>query len=198
MMKINTPEIDLMSLVSLGDENAFEKVVNQYTGILLAKAYKLLKDEDGAKDIVQDIFLELWLRRETITITTELKAYLLGMLKHRFLRQVSRSNIHDKAMDHLSNRMQEMEDGIIEAIQLNDINRTLSEIVEQLPYNMQQIFILRDKDYSIKEIAVAMGLAEQTVKSYNSELKRRIKKGLLEKHPEISHSLLIISISKFI
>lgn len=198
MMKINTPELDLMTLVSLGDENAFEKVVSQYTGILLAKAYKLLKDEDGAKDIVQDIFLELWLRRETITITTELKAYLFGMLKHRFLRQVSRSNIHDKAMDYLSNRMQEMEDGIIEAIQLNDINRTLSEIVEQLPYNMQQIFILRDKDYSIKEIAVAMGLAEQTVKSYNSELKRRIKKGLLEKHPEISHSLLIISISKFI
>lgn len=197
-MKLNTPEVDLMTLVSLGDENAFEKVVKQYTGLLLAKAYKLLKDEDGAKDIVQDVFLELWLRREAITITTELKAYLFSMLKHRFLRQISRSNIHDKAMDHLSNRMQEMEDGIIEAIQFNDINRTLNELVEQLPSNMQQIFKLRDKDYSIKEIAVAMGLAEQTVKSYNSELKRRIKNGLLEKHPEISHSLLIISIAKFI
>lgn len=86
--------------------------------------------------------------------------------------------------------MDEMQAGVLELLAVKDVERTLSEAVEALPENMRQIFILKQQDYTIKEIAEALGLAEQTIKNYNTELVRRIKVAITEKHPDINHSFL--------
>ncbi|ULT25834.1 LuxR family transcriptional regulator [Sphingobacterium sp. E70] len=57
---------------------------------------------------------------------------------------------------------------------------------------MQKIFKLRNEDFTLKEIAVALGLAEQTVKGYSAEMHRRIKAMLIERHPEFARSLTVM------
>lgn len=198
MEKITEETATALLLESLknGEAIAFESIVRGYTPRLYRHAFKLLKNEDDAEDLVQDVFAELWERRQKLHISASLSAYLHSMLKHRFLRHVSRANLHEEAMAHLVHRMDEMQETILDVMAVSDLQQTLSEALSRLPENMRRIFVLRNEDYTIREIAQAMGLAEQTVKSYHSELNRRIKETLLARHPDISHSLVALIVAK--
>ncbi|SEK27108.1 RNA polymerase sigma factor [Parapedobacter koreensis] len=179
-----------------GDQLAFEFVVRQYSGDLLQRAFQWTKDQHQAADLVQDVLLDLWERHSNLQVTASLQGYLYSMLKHRFLRLVSRSNLHEQAMSHLLQRMDQLQSSILDVMAASDLQQTLSAVVDRLPENMRKIFVLRNEDYTLREIAQALGLAEQTVKSYHSELNRRIKEAILAKHPDISHSLLVLIIAK--
>lgn len=183
-------EQQMLSALRLGSESAFQAIVRLYTKDLLKHAFSRLKNEEDAEDMVQDIFTHVWEKRTSIEIRTSLAGYLFTILKHRILRHILRSDLHNKAVEHLLYRMDEMQAGVLELLAVKDIEETLSEAVEALPENMRQIFILKQQDYTIREIAEALGLAEQTVKNYNTELVRRIKVAITEKHPDINHSFL--------
>lgn len=183
-------EQQMLSALRLGSESAFQAIVRLYTKDLLKHAFSRLKNEQDAEDMVQDIFTHVWEKRTSIEIRTSLAGYLFTILKHRILRHILRSDLHNKAVEHLLYRMDEMQAGVLELLAVKDIEGTLSEAVEALPENMRQIFILKQQDYTIREIAEALGLAEQTIKNYNTELVRRIKVAITEKHPDINHSFL--------
>ncbi|MFC3197624.1 RNA polymerase sigma factor [Parapedobacter deserti] len=182
--------------LSAGNRHAFAFVVRTYSRQLLQSAFRYTKDQCQAEDLVQDIFMDLWERRGKLRITTSLNAYLNSMLKHRFLRLVARSNLHEQAMAHLLQRIDQMENVILDAMDASDLQQTLSAAVDRLPENMRKIFYLRSEDFTLREIAQALGLAEQTVKSYHSELNRRIREAVLARHPDISHSLLALIVAR--
>ncbi|WP_051292960.1 RNA polymerase sigma factor [Olivibacter sitiensis] len=188
----------LLKLLRVGDTKAFEAIVQDHTDRLFQHAVSLLKDRDDAEDLVQDVFMELWQRREKIKIDLSLSAYLHSMLKYRFLRHVSRASLHADAMAHLLRRMDQMQESILDVMAASDLQQTLSEAIDRLPENMRRVFVLRNEDYSLKEIAQVMGLAEQTVKGYHSELNRRIKDTVLARHPDISHTLIAVVIARLI
>lgn len=181
----------MLSALKLGSESAFQAIVQMHTKDLLKHAFSRLKNEQDAEDMVQDIFTHIWEKRKSIEIKTSLAGYLFTILKHRILRHILRSDLHKKAVEHLLYRMDQMQAGVLELLAVKDMEDTLSEAVEALPENMRQIFILKQQDYTIREIAEALGLAEQTIKNYNTELVRRIKVVITEKHPDINHSFLL-------
>jgi RNA polymerase sigma-70 factor (ECF subfamily) len=183
-------EQEMLSALKLGSVNAFQVIVKLHTKSLLKHAFSRLKNEQDAEDMVQDIFTHVWEKRTSIEINISLAGYLFTILKHRILRHISRIDLHHKAVEHLLYRMDEMQAGILELLAVKDIETTLSETIADLPENMRKIFILKQQDYTIREIAEVLGLAEQTIKNYNTELIRRIKVAITEKHPDINHSFL--------
>lgn len=180
----------MLSALKLGSVIAFQLIVRLHTKELLKHAFGRLKNEQDAEDMVQDIFTHVWEKRTSLEINTSLAGYLFTVLKHRILRHISRSDLHHKAVEHLLYRMDEMQAGVLELLAVKDIETTLSEAIAVLPENMRRIFILKQQDYTISEIAEAMGLAQQTIKNYNTDLVRRIKVAITEKHPDINHSFL--------
>lgn len=182
----------LISGLQHGNAETFASIVQLYTGDLLRHAFHRLKNEHDAEDMVQDIFSELWEKRDRITINTSLSGYLFTTLKHRTLRHISRTNLHARAVEHLLIRMDEMQAGILELLTAKEMDVTLKEAIADLPENMRNIFVLRQEDFTIKEIALALGLAEQTVKNYNVELLKRLKKVVAQKHPDINHSFIYL------
>ncbi|PWG81495.1 RNA polymerase sigma factor [Pararcticibacter amylolyticus] len=189
---------EILAGLKTSSEKAFECIVNSFTKDLLQQAMKLTRDSDTAKDLVQDVFAGIWEKREQLTVGTSLAGYLHTTLKNKFLRHVSRASLHEQAIAHLLTRMDDIQNGILDTLAANDLQTSLSEIIGQLPPAMQNIFILRNEDYSLREIAAALGLAEQTVRSYHSELNRRIRAALISRHPDISHSLLLLVLSRLI
>lgn len=189
---------EILAQLKAGNEKAFESIVLSFTKDLLHRAIKLTRDGETAKDLVQDVFTEIWEKRERLDINTSISGYLQITLKHKFLRHVSRASLHEQAVTHLLSRMDQMQSGILDVLATNDLQSSLSEIISQLPATMQNIFILRNEDYSLRQIAAALGLAEQTVRSYHSELNKRIRTALISRHPDISHSLVLIVLSRLI
>lgn len=180
---------NLITALQNDDSSAFQLLFEKYWKDLYRSAYNRLKDQSEAEDMVQDIFTDIWERRYTLDITTSLSAYLQSSLKFRMIRMLSRANLHKKAVEHLVYRMTEMETTILDVMMVSDIEKTLSQAISLFPENMRKIFMLRGEDYSIKEIAEALGLAEQTVKNNMTESLRRLKLVLTEKHPDITNSL---------
>ncbi|MGV3546541.1 MAG: RNA polymerase sigma factor [Pedobacter sp.] len=190
-MNVQFDQVSLLERLKDSDQLAFAKIVHFFTPQLANKAFKFTKNAEDAQDLLQDLFTDLWERRETLNINTSLQSYLYVSLKHRFLRKVMRANLNERALDYLGKRMEQMQASVLEAIEVSEMQNTISQVIKILPEHMQKIFLLRGEDYSIKEIAEALGLAEQTVKTYNMLLKRRIKEAILTQYPDVSHSMML-------
>lgn len=190
-MNVEFDPILLIQRLREDDQLAFAQIVRFFTPQLANKAYKFTKNAEDAQDLLQDLFTDLWERRKTLKINTSLQSYLHVSLKHRFLRKVMRANLNEKALNYLGKRMEQMQASVLEAIEVAEMQTTISQVIKILPEHMQKIFLLRGEDYSIKEIAETLGLAEQTVKTYNMQLKRKIKEAILTQYPDVSHSLML-------
>lgn len=189
--KLHT-DLSLITALQNDDPIAFKTFFELYWKNLYKAAYQRLKDQAEAEDMVQEIFTDVWQRRYTIEVTQSLENYLLGALKFRLIRRFSRANLHKKAVSHLLLRMTEIETSILDVMDASDIERTLSEAINQFPENMRKIFQLKTDDYTIKEIAEALGLAEQTVKNNITESLRRLKIVLAKEHPELKTSFYFL------
>src|SRR5690606_24860340 len=64
------PDSALVSLIKIGDHEAFTEIYNRYGGLMYRHAYAVLKDTDACNDLVQDVFLTLWNKREAVQIAT--------------------------------------------------------------------------------------------------------------------------------
>jgi len=186
VMSVNDKE--LLRDLSTGSQEAFERIFNAHWQDLFDIAYARMRDKTAAEDLVQDIFTSIWERRYELNITSPLQHYLRTALKYSIIKQVSRANLHQEAMKHLLERMNEMEHTVLEHLNIADVNRTLAEAILSFPENMRQIFLLRTENYTISEIAAAMGLAEQTIKNNTTEALKRLRGTLTEKHPDLPQS----------
>ena len=59
-------DLELINLLKSGDQNAFTEIYNRYFRVLYLHAVRRLRDEDEARDVVQELFASLWLRRDTL------------------------------------------------------------------------------------------------------------------------------------
>lgn len=176
----------LLTALRNDEAGAFQTLYKRFWKDLYKTAYARFQNEQDAEDVVQDLFIKIYEIKDTLVINTSLIGYLQNALKFRIIRVLSRVDLHQKAMEHLVYRMTEMQATILDVMTASDLERTISQVVGRFPANMQKIFVLRSEDYTVKEIAEALGLAEQTVRNNIAESLRRLKISLEKDHPEIS------------
>ena len=128
---------ELTLLLQQGNEPAFTEIYNRYWDKLYFIAYKLLKDTDAAEEIVQDVFLILWKKRDALNIKS-LTQYLAAMTRYAVYRYLAK----DK-----QNKQQENAVGILNAANVAEINidnKLLLEIIlklsDKLPEKCRLVF----------------------------------------------------------
>ncbi|MFC3199628.1 RNA polymerase sigma factor [Parapedobacter deserti] len=182
---------DLVVLAeNIRDDNpkAFDRLVDTYWEDLYRQAYVRLRDQAEAEDLVQDLFAELWERRNTVTITTSWSAYLRSALKYKVIKRAALRQLHQSSMEHLVLHMEQFEDKILDLLSAGEVHQTLDAAVARLPENMRKIFLMRASHLTVAQVAEALGLSEQTVKNNNSEALRRLRRVIAEQHPHIPPS----------
>lgn len=178
----------LLAEIKLDLASSFEALFNRYWHKLYLSANYRVKNPSLAEDLVQDVFTTIWERRHRLDIEGSLEGYLQTALKYRIINWLSRADLQQAALKHLLDRMDEMEATILDRMAAEEIGHTLEEALTQFPENMRRVFSLRAENYTISEIAKALGLAEQTVKNNSSEALARLKTILKEKHPDVYQS----------
>src|SRR5690606_9293715 len=76
---------ELIRLIQADDELAFSEVFSRYQPLLFHFAYKRIKNQEEAKDIVQDVFVKLWNNRKDFELKVSLSAYLFRSVLNRIL-----------------------------------------------------------------------------------------------------------------
>lgn len=166
MLTHNTyTETELLGLLKEGNTKAFTSIYHLHAPALIAFAASRLPSIEEARDIIQDIFAQLWDNREILQINGSLKAYLFAGVRYRIIDQI-RKNVTRKEYTGMITRLYErMIDG--EAVIISrDMQHTLDHAIEDLPKRTKEIYRMsRDHHLAVKEIAHLLGLSEQTVKN---------------------------------
>ncbi len=141
----------------------FETLFKTHYKALHAYASVILKDEDDAEEIVQQLFLKFWEKRELLSVQTSLKAYLYKCVYHDSLNYLKHQKVKNKYQDFTQHRMENVYNDRIEVVELQaQINLALNDLPEQCRTIFQ---MSRFEELKYREIADALGLSVKTVEN---------------------------------
>jgi RNA polymerase sigma-70 factor (family 1) len=174
-------DVELLALLRAGDRNAFTAIYERYNGLLYTFAYKLTADREAAKDIVQELFISLWNKREETELTGALNSYLYSAVRYRFLKQVAHEKARTKYAEEFLLSMETATSQ--ETVTEQELILKVEELLSHLPPKMARILAMNKLQHlSNKEIAEEMQLSEKTVKNLKTQAIRhlRLKLGILQ------------------
>jgi RNA polymerase sigma-70 factor (family 1) len=175
-------DIELLAFLKEGDQRAYAEIYSRYKGPLYIHAFNLLRDREEAKDVLQQVFLNLWVNRETIEVKSHLAGYLYATVRNSIFKIIAHQGVETKYLSSLADFATKGECLTDHRARENQLWAIIDEEVSNLPEKMRIVFELsRKANLSHKEIATQLGISEKTVKNQvNGALKvLRVKLGIL-------------------
>ena len=161
---------ELLILLQKGNERAFTAIYERYHKLLYVLAYKYLKDNDTAKDAVQQIFLKLWESRSLFSIHINLRNYLYTMLKNHLLNEIRNNYTALEKNYELAQETIEYENEILSKLEEKEMTEQLYRAIDGLPEQKKAVCLYKLKDsLSNQEIAEKMQISIPTVKTHDSQ-----------------------------
>lgn len=171
----------LMTLLKAGDHNAYAQLYDRYFQLLFVYAYKRLKDEAEAKDVVQDFFTVLWVKRDSLNFNSAISAYCFTSINNRIIDLFLHRKVANKYMDSISFPTEQEEAKTDHLVREKQLMAYIEKEIQALPAKMRKIFELsRKSNYTYKEIAGELSISEKTVhrQMSNALIRLRTKLGL--------------------
>lgn len=159
----------LWQQIKNSSEFGLRKLVEKYFNSLQNYGYKFVRDDDFVKDCVQEVFIEIWSRRDRISTPDSVRAYLLSCVRKRVLREGYRQRINrDDEPTDLENDLSFVEFSpewsVIEQESLAETTQRISDSLNQLPKRQREVIYLRYyQNLERDEIAEIMGVNPQSV-----------------------------------
>jgi RNA polymerase sigma-70 factor, ECF subfamily len=165
-------EQEILHQLKIGDEKAYRYVFDKHYGLLCSIAAEFLKDDFLAETIVGDIILYLWEKRETITIQTSLRSYLVRAVRNKCINYLHLQYVIKEtplpANDELFNLDGSflVSDNYPLAILLEkELELKIEDAICSLPDECRTVFQMsRFENLSYDEIASKLGISTNTVK----------------------------------
>lgn len=155
-------------------EIKYKALFRRYYPNLLFYANRLVGEED-AEDVAQDVFTELWRRRDTMILGNQIQSYLYRSVYTRALNVLKHRGIKDKystTMEEINQKRAEFyfpheQNEIIKRIENRELRYEINEAINELPDKCKIVFKLSYlHDMKNKEIAEAMGISLRTVEAH--------------------------------
>jgi RNA polymerase sigma-70 factor (ECF subfamily) len=179
---INYTQIDehkLLQCLQAGNREAFSEVYRRYWKKLFTVAAHKLQNFAEAEEQVQDIFLEIWNRRESLTIHSTLSVYLAAAVKYKVINVLARRNQQLKYASYAAAHLSVADTSTEQWLQFEELQERLEELVAALPEKCRLVFRLsREKGLSQKEIASTLNISEKTVEAHLAKATKMLRLNL--------------------
>ncbi len=174
-------DLSLWNEFRSGHADAFGELIRIHYQDLFHYGTRFTRDEELVKDCIQDLFLELWTNRLTISSTSFVKYYLLKSLRRRLGRKIGLSRQvtawDELHFESLFNGAPSVETSIIREEWLADLARKMRKALAGLSRRQQEVIYLRFYvDADIEEIAEIMSLNRQSVYNLLHDALKKLKK----------------------
>jgi len=172
-------EFDLWQKVCKGNIEAFNMLFKSHYKSLCISALVLLKDQEQAEDVVQDVFLKVWAKRKELENIANINGYLYTSVKNACLDELRKVRFTDDIVEV------EISDDAADpfhSVRLKELNQQLQLASQSLPAQCREIFervFLDGKKY--QEVADELGVSINTIKT---QLKRALARmrNVMEKY----------------
>lgn len=170
------PDIELLDRLKNNDRAAFDVIYNKYWSKLYLSAYNLLRNRQISEDIIQEIFVCLWLKRSTVRIDN-LNSYLYTAVRFQVFKSIrdgkGRADLFAEAEKLSTNG------GIESKLFEKEVTKRLDENIALLPEKCREIFILSRKEHlSVKEIAEQLHISPKTIENQIGIALRRLRSNM--------------------
>lgn len=180
--------IDLMK----GNEKAFSKVFNMYSGDVYSYSISMLKNKELAEEILQDVFLNIWQHRERINPGLSFKSYVFTITRNLTFNLLKKVAISRKLKEEVFYTSQKLYSHIEETIESSDYEIIKTTAIDQLPPKRKIIFEMsRNEEKSYKEISDELNISLSTVKGQMSKALTSIR-NFLKTHGDVALLITIL------
>ena len=157
-------ESTLLARLRAGDRAAFEQIFREHFDGLAGFAYRLTRSRAIAEELIQDLFLEIWMRHERLIITETLRTYLFRAARNRAFNHLRRQKL--ERLWRLEQReIPEAESGEDEH-SADELTAAIRAAIATLPNRCREIFLLsREQHMTYAEIAKVLGISVKTVET---------------------------------
>ena len=172
-------DTELLDLLRSGDRTAFSEIYNRYWKRIFTVAVNKIGQLEEAEEIVQDIFVSMWNRRESIIITTTLNAYLSVSVKYRVIKILAKRNLYNKFTDYSLHILSPTDNSTQNWLEFEELKSQLETLVAQLPEKCRLVYKLsREEGMSQKQIAKEFDISEKTVEAHIGKALKHLRTGL--------------------
>lgn len=175
-----TSNAEILLIAETDKHRAFKFIFDNFWERLYLRAYRKIRDENAAKDVVQDAFLVLWNNFDKLKEADALEPYLYAVLRNKILKLFEKDEVRLRYIfNNTVSANEDFEPSSHQLLLTKELKAIIDCEVEKMPPRMKEIYVLKkDQEFSIKEIAQKLNLSEQTVKNQLLSAYRRLKEGL--------------------
>jgi len=157
-------EAQLIIKVKQGVQDAWDYIVGLYYQPLFGYVMSMVREKETAEELVQDVFVNFWAKREKINITSSLKAYLYRAARNHTLNYIKRRNFELNYQRSLADKMSVQHNDTEQAFHYSELEKKLHDSIEALPEKRKEIFKMsRFEDLTYKEIAATLDIPVRQV-----------------------------------
>jgi RNA polymerase sigma-70 factor, ECF subfamily len=170
-----------------GDENAFKELFVAYCQSLINFACRFVKDVSIAENIVQDVFLKVWMNRSQLDVSLNFKSYIYTAVKNQALKHLK----HEDVVRH-SSEIIKAERSFVKTpedeMSESELKNSFYQAIDELPEKCRLIFSLNRFDkFTYAEIADLLDISIKTVETQMGRALKYLRKRLI-------HFLAILSL----
>ena len=182
----------IVTRIQEGDEDAFDTLFLEYYKRLCRFAWRYVKSEAIAEEIVQDFFMYLWENRASWEPMGTVRGYLYKSIKHRALDHVKHQNVVNKYKEELVEKKSYSKIKFEDKKHRELIKKKIKKAIENLPNRGKMVFKLHRHDgLTYKEIAQVMDISVKTVENHMGRVLKILREDLSHLFP-----MLIFLLSK--
>ncbi|KQB38973.1 RNA polymerase ECF-type sigma factor [Flavobacterium daejeonense] len=176
-----------------GNEKAFSELFNIFCNDVYAYSLSMLKNTALAEEIVQDVFLNIWLHRDRLNPDLSFKSYVFTITRNLTFNLISKVANSDKLKEEVFYTSQKSYSPIEDTIAEADYEAIRTQAIEQLPPKRRMIFEMsRNREMSYEEISKELNISVSTVKGQMSKALAEIR-NFLETHGDVTLLITLIS-----
>lgn len=169
-----TDEKELLRRLRDGDEFAFKDLYEIYAPRLAARLLQLLRSEEIAEDILQDLFIKIWEVRHTINPDLSFGALLYKMAAN-LSKNVYRRNVYDQLMRKQMNTDQS-HNPIEESLDQSEAKQLLQAALNKLTPRQREVYIMHKIDgLSYQEIASRLNISASAINHHIQEANKQLR-----------------------
>lgn len=167
---------NLLEQIAVGDQTAFRILFNTYSSHVFGYALKLTHSQSQAEEIVQDVFMKIWINRSTIQEIQNIEAWLITITRNHTFNALKRIAIEEAAKSRLSKKLEEAHHETEETVNFRESQTILNNAIDRLPPQQRLVYSLcHEEGLKYEEVAQRLKISRLTVKTHMQQALRTLK-----------------------
>jgi len=184
-------EKSLLIKLRSGDQHSFEWLYHQHKARLYGNILRLVKSEDIAEEILQDVFLRIWEKRHLIDPDKSIGSYLFRIARNLVIDFYRKAAVDKELQSNLIAAASELYSHVEDVIYFKESNEIIQKAIESLPPQRRQIFILcKLEGKTYQEVSEILGISASTVNDHIVKATKKVKEHLF-RSSDIAFALIV-------